>query len=755
MGRKRTKETLFHPVLSPSPMTLNLQTRAFAPTQSLEQESLQKDDTFKTNKSYVSENLLEKLISTTKSESSTCPVQRKSQNRLKKVQSQRMAIQAKLNIGEPNDKYEQEADETASKVVQQINSTSQDKSVQKQEAMEEDKELQMKSLVQRREILGGGEASTDLESSIQSARGSGQSLEPNLQAKIGTTGQRNLAKAADASPKLQMESINQNNQVLLVQARMSDNVSDWQKVSQVFGRKRPKYFKRIDQSIDKRGDLIKQRNELDYLDYLEEKSDWALEVVKGKNNLYNSHDQKVLNSLKADIKEIRPSIIEKERKRLKKENFQQQGLKGTTVGMEKFLKTLSPETVKEYRELAAVSGKDDLEDINSENRLAKGGFGEVYSVGKRDEPTKKYVVKQSIQSYNSNYDEKKLERKRAVYIPLIAKELGFNHMPVAISQEQQEVEKRGEKQSSIVSHLALGESASKLLDYEESVKDRNDFWGMTKDQQNLALDDQGKENLARIMKVDKQQIQDTMIFDMLFEYQDGWASQYMIDDKGTLTKIDNDDYGLAQGSGRRGEKSSSFVTGLPQANRLLTDKTKDRIRNIDPEHLEGMLAAAKYKAKNNKDDPKRESLFDAKAIERAKRNLADLQLLIEIGEEFEGLSARELFDFYNSRDKEGNLDPNSSTKEEYAAAVKNYTRQSEAFPSQVYNTFGITKSSNKQGDFVKDDIDVRGRTQGKLHEVLGERDMQEQQALVAKRGVLDKDAFNQRLQDELERRPKN
>jgi hypothetical protein len=752
MFKQRTKEILFQPVSSPSPMTLNLQTRAFAPNNSLERESLQKDDIFKANKSYVPENLLEKLISTTKSESSTCPVQRKSQNRLKKVQSQRMAIQAKLNIGEPNDKYEQEADETASKVVQQINSTSQDKSVQKQEAMEEDEELQMKSLVQRREILGGGEASTDLESSIQSARGSGQSLEPNLQAKIGTTGQRNLAKAADASPKLQMESLNQNNQVLLVQARMSDNVGDWQKVSQVFGRKRPKYFKSIDKFIDKQGDSL---NELVYLNHLEQKCDRALEVVKGKNNLYNSHDQKVLNSLKAEIEETRQSRkaeieetrqsrkaeieetrqsrIEKERKRLKKEDFQQKGLKGTTVGMENFLDTLDPETVNEYRELAKVSGKDDLK---TGRLIGRGAFGAVFSAEKRDEPTKKYAVKDFSMSYKGGYDEKKLERKRAVYIPLIAKELGFNHMPLTVSQEQEVVEQRDKKGSGIVSHLALGENASKLLDYEESVSDRDDLGGMTKDQQNL----------AKIMKVDEQRIQDTMIFDMLFEYQDGWAAQYMIDDKGTLTKIDNDDYGLAKGSNHRGEKSSSFVAGLPQANRLLTKETKDRIRNIDLKDLEGMLAAAQYKAKNNKDNPKRESLFDAKAVERAKRNLADLQLLIEIGDKCKGLSARELFDFYNSRDKEGNLAPNSSTKEDYAAAVKMATKQSEAFPSQVYNAFGN----------VADNRQLLGqRANGKLHEVLGERDMKEQLDLVAERGALDKDKFNQLLQDELERRSKN
>jgi hypothetical protein len=127
-------------------------------------------------------------------------------NRLQTLQAKRMSmIQAKLSIGEPNDKYEQEADATASKVVQQINSPTQDQSVQRESAIEEEEglqmkpissiqreatmkegeELQMKSLVQRRENLGGGEASTDLESSIQSARGSGQSLDADLQAKMG------------------------------------------------------------------------------------------------------------------------------------------------------------------------------------------------------------------------------------------------------------------------------------------------------------------------------------------------------------------------------------------------------------------------------------------------------------------------------------------------------------------------------------------------------------------------------------------
>jgi hypothetical protein len=217
-----------------------LQTRGFAPIQT----DLDEDAT--PRPSGYTENFLEKIINQRSTESSDTPVQPKRMNRLQTLQAKRMSmIQAKLSIGEPNDKYEQEADATASKVVQQINSPIQDQSVQREASMEEEEELQMKpissiqreasmeeeeelqmkpissiqreasmeeeeelqmkpissiqreaemeeeeelqmkSLVQRRENLGGGEASLDLESSIQSARGSGQSLDPNLQDKMG------------------------------------------------------------------------------------------------------------------------------------------------------------------------------------------------------------------------------------------------------------------------------------------------------------------------------------------------------------------------------------------------------------------------------------------------------------------------------------------------------------------------------------------------------------------------------------------
>ena len=196
---KRTHEKSARPVTSPKPTTLNLQTRAFAPTLSdSSQVNRKPEDALDQFSNSSSENLLGKLISIP-SIYSNHPIQRKS--------LYRFPIQAKLNIGEPNDKYEKEADATASKVVQQINSPTQGRSVQRQEGIEEedeelqmkpiskiqrqegieeeDEELQMKSLVQRRENIDGGAASSDLESSIQSARGNGQSLDASLQDKMG------------------------------------------------------------------------------------------------------------------------------------------------------------------------------------------------------------------------------------------------------------------------------------------------------------------------------------------------------------------------------------------------------------------------------------------------------------------------------------------------------------------------------------------------------------------------------------------
>ncbi|WP_202985804.1 DUF4157 domain-containing protein [Nostoc sp. UIC 10630] len=107
-------------------------------------------------------------------------------------------IQAKLIIGEAGDKYEQEADRVAKDVVQQMNTLqtnalpkkdsaqTQPNTLQRQQTDEEKLQLkQLPEIVQRREAISGGEASTDLADSINSARGGGQSLDASLQQSMG------------------------------------------------------------------------------------------------------------------------------------------------------------------------------------------------------------------------------------------------------------------------------------------------------------------------------------------------------------------------------------------------------------------------------------------------------------------------------------------------------------------------------------------------------------------------------------------
>ncbi len=115
-------------------------------------------------------------------------------------------LQAKLTIGEPNDKYEQEADRVAHDVVQRIHETGgandthhpsdqpQTNSLfanpihplQRAAMRKEAKRLQKKSLRNiQRFADGAGTASAEVEQGINNARGSGQSLAPKLQAQMG------------------------------------------------------------------------------------------------------------------------------------------------------------------------------------------------------------------------------------------------------------------------------------------------------------------------------------------------------------------------------------------------------------------------------------------------------------------------------------------------------------------------------------------------------------------------------------------
>ena len=130
-------------------------------------------------------------------------------------------VQAKLTIGAPGDRYEQEADNVAAQVVEQINTPGvgvaqredmeeeemqmkplaegiqreempEEEEMQmkplaegiQREEMPEEEEMQMKPLVQR-SGNGATAASETLESEIERSRGGGQSLPDNIQTSMG------------------------------------------------------------------------------------------------------------------------------------------------------------------------------------------------------------------------------------------------------------------------------------------------------------------------------------------------------------------------------------------------------------------------------------------------------------------------------------------------------------------------------------------------------------------------------------------
>ncbi|MEA5418552.1 DUF4157 domain-containing protein [Spirulina sp. CCNP1310] len=103
-------------------------------------------------------------------------------------------IQAKLTIGEPNDKYEQEADRVAAEVVQRMNepeSVQRETAPEEEEKMqakretapEEEEKMQAKPQLQRQGVSGA--VSPELEQSLNRAKAGGQSLDPQIQAKMG------------------------------------------------------------------------------------------------------------------------------------------------------------------------------------------------------------------------------------------------------------------------------------------------------------------------------------------------------------------------------------------------------------------------------------------------------------------------------------------------------------------------------------------------------------------------------------------
>jgi Domain of unknown function (DUF4157) len=192
------------PFFSASPEHAFFSTERAAPTPFFQPQAVS-PPTIQAKSGDVSEEEVQRMPAFDSEVTSNGEVQRKLIN--SPQHSSALPIQAKLTIGEPGDKYEQEADRVASQVVEQINApapaqSTQGQTVQRQEENKEElqakpeitalqrmeesqEELQAKSNLQQGEAIGGAEASTDLTSAINSAKGGGQPLDTGLQRSIG------------------------------------------------------------------------------------------------------------------------------------------------------------------------------------------------------------------------------------------------------------------------------------------------------------------------------------------------------------------------------------------------------------------------------------------------------------------------------------------------------------------------------------------------------------------------------------------
>ncbi len=90
-------------------------------------------------------------------------------------------VQAKLTVGEPGDKYEQEADAVARTVVEKINAPKTESSVQRQSEVGGASQLNITVMRQSESGVGEGASVTqDVEQGIQHAKGGGQTLDESV-----------------------------------------------------------------------------------------------------------------------------------------------------------------------------------------------------------------------------------------------------------------------------------------------------------------------------------------------------------------------------------------------------------------------------------------------------------------------------------------------------------------------------------------------------------------------------------------------
>jgi hypothetical protein len=152
---------------------------------------------------------------------------------------------------------------------------------------------------------------------------------------------------------------------------------------------------------------------------------------------------------------------------------------------------------------------------------------------------------------------------------------------------------------------------------------------------------------STLSEIDDNELQETMLYDMVFEASDAHFANYMLGEEGgaqRLKRIDVDDvfdvvnwnYGDPDRPGESLARAGSALAGLPQARRSLSPQLVAKIEKWKPEAMRTAMENAPGTDGRN--------VFSPREIEKVMANMASLKRLAA---QTPTRSARDLFDAYN------------------------------------------------------------------------------------------------------------
>jgi hypothetical protein len=286
-------------------------------------------------------------------------------------------------------------------------------------------------------------------------------------------------------------------------------------------------------------------------------------------------------------------------------------------------KMANPQVQKEQKALEDVA-KQMFSDGDTPKPLGAGGFNQInaHTLGGN---TVTHVSREN-KSGDSEADARNIDL--GTYLPLLARSLGLTSTVMGARGM------KSENEPFMAMPLAPGKSLKSLLKSGEA------------------------EDSAAFDKIKDNSLQQSALFDMIFEANDANMDNYNVDAEGNISRFDLDavlhegtpDYANSEDGGEFGivykdEKTSrevykagSSIVGLPQGNNLLTPDILATIRNWNPEQLQSLMLAAS----STRDGA---NVFSDEQAKRVFENTKKIQELTQ--GEGENQSIRMLFEQYN------------------------------------------------------------------------------------------------------------